>query len=83
MPLIVDSFNKNVYINDDIVGYIGRNVIYIDGHKFADLTDDGVIVINNKEVGYVDDDNSIIVEDKEVGYVDEDGNFVFYKPNLK
>jgi hypothetical protein len=59
------------------VGYIGENELYISGSKFADITDDGVISINNKEVGYIDDLGSIIVKDREVGYIDSDNNFVF------
>ena len=81
MPIIVDSFNKNIYIGDKLVGYIGRNTLYINGHKFADISDDGVISYGEVEDGYVDDDNSIIVKDKEVGYIDGDNNFRFY--NLK
>ena len=64
-----------------MVGYIGRNVLYINGHKFADISDDGIISYGEHQVGYVDDDNSIIVNDKEVGYIDGDNNFRFY--NLK
>ena len=79
MPIVVDSFNKNIYIEDELVGYIGRNVLYINGHKFADLSDDGIISYGEVKIGYVDDDNSIIVNNKEVGYIDNDNNFHFYK----
>ena len=77
--LIIDSFNHNVYIDEALVGYIGENVIYINGRKFADITDDGIISFGEKKLGYVDDDGSIIINDKEVGYIDGDNNFVFYK----
>ena len=77
--LIIDSFNHNVYIDEKLVGYIGENVIYINGHKFADITDDGIISFGTKQLGFVDDDGSIIINDKEVGYIDGDNNFVFYK----
>ena len=79
--LIIDSFGKNVYIDDDLVGYIDENKILIKGNKFADITDDGIISFGPKKLGYVDDDNSIIINGKEVGYIDNDGNFVFYKMN--
>ena len=52
---------------------------FINGKKFADLTDDGIISFGDKELGYVDDDGSIIINNKEVGYIDADNNFVFYK----
>ena len=79
MPIIVDSFNRNIYIEDELVGYIGRNVLFINGHKFADISDDGVISYGDVQIGYIDDDNSIIVKNKEVGYIDSDNNFRFYK----
>ncbi len=75
--LIIQCFNHNIYLNNKIVGYIGENELYISGAKFADITDDGIISINNKEVGYIDDLGSIIVKDREVGYIDSDNNFVF------
>ncbi len=77
--LIIDSFGKNVYIDEELVGYIDDNAIYIKGHKFAEISDDGIISFPPKEIGYVDDDGSIIINDKEVGYIDGDNNFVFYR----
>ena len=41
--LIIDSFGKNVYIDEELVGYIDDNCIYIKGKKFAEITDDGKI----------------------------------------
>lgn len=77
--LIIECFNHNVYIDEKLVGYIGENVIYINGRKFADITDDGKISFGDKYLGFVDDDGSIIINNKEVGYIDGDNNFVFYK----
>lgn len=77
--LIIDSFGKNIYIDDELVGYIEENILYIKGQKFADITDDGIISFGDKKLGFVDDDNSIIINDKEVGYIDANNNFVFYK----
>ena len=76
--LIIDSFGKNIYIGEDLVGYLGENVLYINGHKFAEITNEGEIYFPPKKIGYVDDDGSIIIHDKEVGYIDGDNNFVFY-----
>lgn len=64
-------------MNDKLVGFIGTNELFISGNKFADITDEGVIIMNKKEIGYVDDDNTIIVKGKEVGYIDGGNNFVF------
>lgn len=76
--LIIDSFGKNIYIGEDLVGYLGENALYINGHKFAEITNEGEIYFPPKKIGYVDDDGSIIIHDKEVGYIDGDNNFVFY-----
>lgn len=81
--LIIDSFGKNIYIDEELVGYIGENVLYINGQKFAEISDDGIISFPPKEIGYVDDDGSIIIHNKEVGYIDGDSNFIFYKSLLK
>lgn len=77
--LVVDSFGKNIYMDGELIGYIGENVLYINGHKFADLSDEGVISYGDVKIGFVDETNSIIVKDKEAGYIDADGNFIFYK----
>ncbi len=75
--LFIDCFGHNIYVNKQLVGYIGENELIISGKKFADLSDDGVISINKKEVGYIDDDGTIIIRDKEVGYVDVNNDFIF------
>ena len=77
--LIIDCFGHNIYIGDQLVGYIKDNALYISGRKFADITDDGVISFGAKQLGYVDDDGSIIIHGKEIGYIDGENNFVFYK----
>lgn len=76
--LIIDCFNHNIYIESKLVGYIGQNELIIQGKKFADITDDGIISFGEKEIGYIDDDLTIVIHDEEVGYVDADNNFVFY-----
>lgn len=76
--LIIDSFGKNIFIEDKQVGYIDDNTLFINGQKFAEITDDGKIFFPPKQIGFVDDDGSIIINGKEVGYIDGDNNFVFY-----
>ena len=77
--LIIDCFGHNIYVERQLVGYIQENQLIISGKKFADITDDGVIYFDDKEIGYIDDDGSIIIKDKEVGYIDGNNDFVFYK----
>ena len=75
--LVIDCFGKNIYIDKELIGYIGENVLYIKGQKFADITDHGEISMGDKKVGYVDDDGSIIINNREVGYIDGENNFIF------
>ena len=77
--LIIDSFGKNIYIENQLVGYIRENALFVSGKKFADITDDGVISYNDIEIGWVEDDGAIIIKNKEAGYIDNNNNFVFYK----
>ena len=76
--LFIDCFGHNIYVNKQLIGYIGQNELIISGRKFADISDDGIISINKNEVGYIDDDGTIIIKDKEVGYVDGNNDFIFY-----
>ena len=75
---IVESFGKNVFVGEKMVGYIDRQGIFINRQKFADITPEGEISLGTKKLGYVDEDGYIIIKDKEVGYIDNDNNFVFY-----
>lgn len=75
---IVESFGKNVFVGERMVGYIDREGIFINRQKFADITPDGEISFGQKKLGYVDEDGYIIIKDKEVGYIDTENNFVFY-----
>lgn len=77
--LIIDCFGHNIYIGNQLVGYIKDNTLFVSGRKFADITDEGEISFGDKYIGYVDDDGSIIIHDKEVGYINENNDFVFYK----
>ena len=75
---IVESFGKNVFVGERMVGYIDREGIFINRQKFADITPDGEISFGEKKLGYVDEDGYIIIKGKEVGYIDNNNNFVFY-----
>ena len=77
--LIIDCFGHNIYIDNDLVGYIQENELIISGRKFADITDDGIISFGPKKLGFIDDDGTIVINEREVGYIDDQNNFVFYK----
>ncbi len=74
--VIVESYGKNIYLKDELIGYIARDGLYLYGKKFADITDEGEISIAGQQVGYVNDDSDIILNNKAVGYIDTDNNFV-------
>ena len=48
--LIIDSFGKNIYIDEKLVRYIGENVLYINGRKFAEISDEGEISFPPKKI---------------------------------
>ena len=75
---IVESFGKNVFVGEQMIGSIDREGIFINRKKFADITPEGIISYNQQRIGYVDEDGYIIIKGKEVGYIDNDNNFVFY-----
>ena len=75
---IVECFGKNVFVGEQMIGYIDREGIFINRQKFADITPNGEISYNQQKIGYVDEDGYIIVKGKEVGYIDVNNNFVFY-----
>lgn len=77
--LIIDSFGHNIYVGDELVGYIKDNALYMSGRKFADITDEGDISFGEKYLGYVEEDGTIIINNREVGYINEKNDFVFYK----
>ncbi|MCD8209497.1 MAG: hypothetical protein LUC31_01615 [Coprobacillus sp.] len=80
--VIVESYGKNIYLKDQLVGYIARDGLYIMGKKFADITDDGIISISGKEVGEVNDDSDIVINNKPIGYIDNESNFILTINNL-
>ena len=49
---IVESFGKNVFVGEKMVGYIDREGIFINRQKFAEVTPDGEIILNKQKVGY-------------------------------
>ena len=57
-----------------------RELVNTVANRIIEITDDGIISINGKQVGYVDDDNAIIIHGNEIGYIDGANNFVFEKP---
>ena len=77
--LFIDCFGHNIYVDKQLIGYIGENELIISGKKFADLSDDGIISFNDKEIGYIDDDGTIMINDNEVGYINGNNDFIFFK----
>lgn len=79
---IVNSFGKNIIVNGQAIGYISRNGLYVNGRKFADVTEEGEILFGDMKKAYVNEYGDIICKDVEIGYVDMQNNFVFTKNPL-
>lgn len=76
--LIIECFGKNVYIDDELVGYIAPSGdMYAAGRKFGSLSSEGDIYIQGEYVGYVDETYEIIIGGKPGGYVSDDKNIHF------
>lgn len=72
--VVTECYGKNIYLGDQLVGYISRlpdgdSVWYIAGRKAARMTADGKIVIAGKEVGYIDDFGDIYIQGKRRGQI--------------
>lgn len=85
--IIVQCYGHNVYIDETLVGYITKNTndegeIYISGHRFCKITDDGILTINREKVGYVDDGGDIYLHDRLVGEVTPQNDFRFVGSRL-
>ncbi|MFA7222183.1 MAG: hypothetical protein WC148_01445 [Bacilli bacterium] len=79
--LVLDSYGKNVYIGEELVGYIDRyGNMFINGKKFAFLTEDGKIMIEeNYEAGYIDDCGDVYLNHKKTGHITEN-NDIYFSP---
>lgn len=83
----VPCYGHDVYIDDNIVGYVerlgdGDAAITISGKDFARLTSDGKIVRNGEQVGDISMDGMIYFGDRLVGEVDAANNLLFYGEEL-
>ena len=69
--LFIECFGKNVYIDDELVGYISPDSgdMYAQGHKFGSLTPEGDIYLQGEWVGYIEDNLDIYINEEVAGYV--------------
>lgn len=82
--LILDLYEKNVYVDDVLVGYITNDgEIFVNGKKFLDMDEYGTMYINNQEVGYIEDGGDIYVNNKLVGHIDPSNNIRFNSQQMK
>lgn len=77
--LFLDSFGKNVYIDDELAGYISPSSgdMFSKGHKFGSLTEYGEIYIQDEYVGYIEDNGDIYIREQLAGYVSPSGDLHF------
>ena len=81
-------YGHNIFIDDSLVGYISSNgeggaILFISGHKFAEMDEQGQISINGTPVGYIDDGGDVYLHDRYVGEVDATNDVRFYGAKLK
>ncbi|MBP5694026.1 MAG: hypothetical protein J6X03_01020 [Bacilli bacterium] len=79
--IFVNCFSKNVYIGDELVGYVNKNgVIYISGKRFAELSEDGEIYLEGTYLaGYIDEIGDIYLNNKKVGHLTANNDLYFSK----
>ena len=77
--LFLDSYGKNVYIDDELVGYISPSSgdMFARGYKFGSLSEYGEIYLQGEYVGYIEDNGDIYIEDLVGGYVSPTGDLHF------
>ena len=83
--LFLDSFGKNVYIDDQLAGYISPDSgdMFANGYKFGSLTEYGEIYLQNEYVGYIEDNGDIYIGEFVGGYVSPSGDLHFDSAALK
>ena len=76
--LDIRCYIKNVYIDDELVGYISPDGdMFAQGHKFGSLSPDGDIYIQGEYVGYIEDNDEIIVHGEPAGFVSSQNDLCF------
>jgi hypothetical protein len=84
----MNVYGHNIFIDDALVGYISSNgeggaILFISGHKFADMDETGKISISGSKVGYIDDGGDVYLHEKYVGEVDAQNDIRFYGEKLR
>lgn len=81
--IFIDCYRKNVYIDDNLVGYVNdEGIIYISNKKMMELTEDGDLYMNSECVGYIDDGGDIYIREKLVGNVTPNNDLKFNNNSL-
>ena len=80
-------YGHDVYIDDELVGYIerlgdGDAAITITGKNFARLTGDGILLRNGTKIGEIGDGGEIYFGTRQVGEIDARNDLIFYGDQL-
>lgn len=76
--LFISSYGKNVYIDDELVGYISsEGTLYANGHKFGELSEEGDIYLNGEYVGFIEDNGEIYIKNNYGGYLNSSNDLCF------
>ena len=77
---IVESFGKNVFVGERMVGYIDREGIFINRQKFADITPEGEISFGAKrDLTFWGDIRELLTVNENTFTVDISDHFFTYK----
>ena len=76
--IFIECYGKNVYIDDELVGYISpEGDFFANGHKFGAMSEEGDIYLQDEYVGYIEDNMEIIINGEPGGYVSDKNDIVF------
>ena len=76
--IFVECYGKNVYIDDELVGYIlPSGDFFAHGHKFGTMSDQVEIYLQGEYVGFIDENYDIIINGEPGGYVNDNKDLVF------
>ena len=76
--IFVECFGKNIYVDDELVGYIlPSGDFFANGYKFGSMSDQGEVYLQGEYVGFIDENYDIIINGRPGGYVNDHKDLVF------
>ena len=74
----VDCYNKNIYLKDELIGYInGDGHMYVYHKPIGFLHERGDVVINGQKAGYISSNGEIYFRGSIKGYLGPGSDLIF------